>query len=286
MYKVVGAAGYTEKGVLRQKGPSIIKLMEKTETKILVAAMFIPRDALTSHDKHGQGNRLFRAIEREIILHRSLVHRNIIRFREVFTTDTHLVIVQSYPSGGNIEEKLQLTGPFDEFTARKLFRQLVEGVEYCHKRRVYHRRLRTSNILLHGSVFEAKVKLSDFSHARSGYRCSINEEDEQFDPVHSPPELFGTSKVEPHERDDGALDVWAMGLVLYRMLTASHPFLDPGNPSCISKSVMERLSTGQILPLDENSFTPSCLDIITKMFQPDPNYRIEVWLCQTQLAGQ
>ena len=72
------------------------------------------------------------------------------------------------------------------------------------------------------------MKLSNFSHARSGHRGSFNEELEHFDPLHYPPELFGPARVEAHARDDSALDVWLLGIVLYRMLTVSHPFLVRG----------------------------------------------------------
>ena len=80
MYKAVGTDGYTAKGVLGQSGRTIFKLMENNTTKDLVAAKCIPRD---TYDTPEQGLGQFRAIEREIILHRSLIHPNIIRFREV-----------------------------------------------------------------------------------------------------------------------------------------------------------------------------------------------------------
>ena len=53
---------------------------------------------------------------------------------QVFSTEKELVIVQSYASGGALEDRLKLSGPLDEFTARNLFKQIVEGVQYCHKR--------------------------------------------------------------------------------------------------------------------------------------------------------
>lgn len=70
--------------------------------------------------------------EREIVNHRKLVHPNIIRFREVYMTDEHLVIVMEYASGGPLEERISTSGPCSEADAKKFYRQLVDGMGYCH----------------------------------------------------------------------------------------------------------------------------------------------------------
>lgn len=47
-------------------------------------------------------------------------------------TDEHLVIVMEYASGGPLEERVATSGPLPEEDAKKFYRQLVDGMGYCH----------------------------------------------------------------------------------------------------------------------------------------------------------
>ncbi len=73
-----------------------------------------------------------RNVERELINHRSLLHPNIIRFKEVFLTSTHLGIGMEYAAGGELFDRIVKAGRFSEDEARYFFQQLISGVEYCH----------------------------------------------------------------------------------------------------------------------------------------------------------
>ena len=64
--------------------------------------------------------------------HRTLLHPNIIKFREVFLTTTHLAIVMEYAAGGELFDRIVKAGRFSEDEARFFFQQLVAGVDYCH----------------------------------------------------------------------------------------------------------------------------------------------------------
>ena len=57
-------------------------------------------------------------MQREIINHRSLRHPNIIRFKEVILTPTHLAIVMEYASGGELFERICNAGRFSEDEVR------------------------------------------------------------------------------------------------------------------------------------------------------------------------
>nr|GEV64984.1 protein kinase superfamily protein [Tanacetum cinerariifolium] len=53
-------------------------------------------------------------VQREIINHRSLRHSNIVKFKEVILTPTHLAIVMEYASGGELLERIYNTERFPE----------------------------------------------------------------------------------------------------------------------------------------------------------------------------
>ncbi|KAK9799772.1 hypothetical protein WJX73_004464 [Symbiochloris irregularis] len=267
-YKPVGETGYVTKGQLGTRDGTTMKLMQNKRTKELVAAKFIPRV---------QGHGLGRGTEREIIHHRKLLHPNIIRFKEVYTTEEALVIVMEYASLGPLEERLATTGTLSESVSKKLFRQLVDGLLYCHDQKIYHRDIRTSTLLLHGNIYDPTLKVSDFTYAKSGVLDSVMRTASAGGPAHSPPELLRlTGRLGEDGYDGAAVDVWASGIVLYRMLTGQHPFLDPSEPDVIKSAVMKRICNCQYrFPSNRIKVTPACLDLISKIFQPDPKNRIK-----------
>ena len=74
-----------------------------------------------------------RNVERELINHRQLSgHPNIIRFREVFVTATHLCIVMEFAAGGELFNAVESLRQLEEPEARHFFQQLVCGVAWCH----------------------------------------------------------------------------------------------------------------------------------------------------------
>ena len=60
-------------------------------------------------------------------------------------TDDHLVIVMEYASNGQLFERIDTSGRLDEEVARKLYQQLIDGMEYSHKQ------VGLSKILRHAS---------------------------------------------------------------------------------------------------------------------------------------
>ena len=71
-------------------------------------------------------------VEREILNHRMLNNINVIGFKEVYLTPTHLCIVMEYAAGGELFDRIVKAGRFSEDEARYFFQQLICGVEYCH----------------------------------------------------------------------------------------------------------------------------------------------------------
>uniref|UniRef100_A0A6N2L7J4 non-specific serine/threonine protein kinase n=1 Tax=Salix viminalis TaxID=40686 RepID=A0A6N2L7J4_SALVM len=81
----------------------VARLMRDKQTDELVAVKYIER-----------GEKIDENVRREIINHRSLRHPNIVRFKEVILTPTHLAIVMEYASGGELFERICNAGRFSE----------------------------------------------------------------------------------------------------------------------------------------------------------------------------
>ncbi|KAG7613348.1 Protein kinase domain [Arabidopsis suecica] len=82
----------------------------------------------------------------------------ILNFSQVIGTKTKICIVMEYVSGGQLSDRLGRQ-KMKESDARKLFQQLIDAVDYCHNRGVYHRDLKPQNLLLDS---KGNLKVSDF----------------------------------------------------------------------------------------------------------------------------
>ena len=63
---------------------------------------------------------------------------------------------------------LRKTNSFDEARAKRYFKQMVEGLAYCHSKNICHRDLKLENILVDDN---GKVKIIDFGFS---FRCKPN----------------------------------------------------------------------------------------------------------------
>ncbi|KAF3508176.1 hypothetical protein F2Q69_00001068 [Brassica cretica] len=104
-----------------------------------------------------------------------------------------------------------------ESDARKLFQQLIDAVDYCHNRGVYHRDLKPQNLLLDS---KGNLKVSDFGLSavpKSGDMLSTA----CGSPCYIAPELIMNKGY-----SGAAVDVWSCGVILFELLAGYPPFDD------------------------------------------------------------
>ena len=98
-------------------------------------------------------------IKKEIAVMKMVKQTHVVNLLEVLASRTRIFIVLELVTGGELFDKIVQCGRFDDATARRYFRQLVCGVEYCHRQGVCHRDLKPENLLLDEN---ATLKISDF----------------------------------------------------------------------------------------------------------------------------
>ncbi|KAJ7952915.1 Protein kinase superfamily protein [Quillaja saponaria] len=239
----------------------VARLMRDKQTKELVAVKYIER-----------GDKIDENVKREIINHRSLRHPNIVKFKEVILTPTHLAIVMEYASGGELFERICNAGRFTEDEARFFFQQLISGVSYCHAMQVCHRDLKLENTLLDGSS-APRLKICDFGYSKSSVLHS-QPKSTVGTPAYIAPEVLLKQ-----EYDGKIADVWSCGVTLYVMLVGGYPFEDPDEPKDFRKTIQRILSVQYSIP-DFVQISPECRDLIARIFVSDPAQRItipEIW---------
>ncbi|XP_047338597.1 serine/threonine-protein kinase SRK2E [Impatiens glandulifera] len=235
----------------------VARLMTDKHTGELVAVKYIER-----------GEKIDENVQREIINHRSLRHPNIVRFKEVILTPTHLAIVMEYASGGELFERICNAGRFSEDEARFFFQQLISGVSYCHSMQVCHRDLKLENTLLDGST-APRLKICDFGYSKNSVLHS-QPKSTVGTPAYIAPEVLLKK-----EYDGKMADVWSCGVTLYVMLVGAYPFEDPEEPKNFRKTIQRILNVQYSIP-DYVHISPECRHLISRIFVADPSKRITI----------
>jgi serine/threonine-protein kinase SRK2 len=233
------------------------RLMRDRRTSELVAVKYIER-----------GEKIDENVQREIINHRSLKHPNIIRFKEVILTPTHLAIVMEYASGGELFERICKNVRFSEDEARYFFQQLISGVSYCHSMQVCHRDLKLENTLLDGSD-APRLKICDFGYSKSSVLHS-QPKSTVGTPAYIAPEVLLKK-----EYDGKIADVWSCGVTLYVMVVGAYPFEDPEEPKNFRKTIHRILNVQYAIP-DNVNISLECRHLISRIFVGDPAMRITI----------
>ncbi|MFS7941276.1 putative protein kinase CAMK-OST1L family [Helianthus anomalus] len=235
----------------------VAKLVRDKSTKELFAVKFIER-----------GQKIDEHAEREILNHRSLIHPNIIRFKEVLLTPTHLTIVMEYAAGGELFQRICNAGRFSENEARFFFQQLISGVSYCHSMEICHRDLKLENTLLDGST-APRVKICDFGYSKSSVLHS-QPKSAVGTPAYIAPEVLSRKAY------NGKLaDVWSCGVLLYVMLVGAYPFGDPDDPKNFRTTICRILSVQYMIP-DSIEISLECKHLLYRIFVANPEKRITI----------
>lgn len=77
----------------------------------------------------------------------------IIKLFESLETDTHLYMIEEYVSGGELVALILKHQGLPEPHAHKLFKQVLNAIECCHKNQIIHRDIKLSNSNLKNILF-------------------------------------------------------------------------------------------------------------------------------------
>ena len=166
-----------------------------------------------------------------------LQHPNIVTIFELGEVEGTHYIAMELVEGTDLGEVM---APPDRFTLEQRVRMVVDvcrGLDFAHKMGVIHRDVKPANIRL---TRDGTVKILDFGIAR--FRGSETSDPNLTQagvvlgtPSYLSPELVQGAKVDHHA------DMWAVGVILYEMLTGRRPFEAPTITSLIHRIVNEPL---------------------------------------------
>jgi len=148
----------------------------------------------------------------------------------------------------------------DEEEARFIFGQVVKCLMDCHERNVVHRDLKLPAVFI--NPITRHVRLGDFSQAAILERPDQLLSDRKGSPAYVSPEILIGKPYQPMQSDN-----WALGIILYALLSGTFPFLES-----TPKQLFEKILGGQ-MSFPEDSFTLTTCQLIRGLLRSDPNQR-------------
>lgn len=195
---------------------------------------------------------------KEISILKSIVHPHIIRLYEVIDTPSDIYIIMEYVTGGELFDYITQKGRISEDESRRLFQQIISGMEYCYINRICHRDLKPENILLDENN---NIKIGDF-----GLSSYISDGDflntSCGSPNYAAPEVVSGKAYTGPE-----IDIWSCGVILYALLCGTLPFDDENVGNLFRKIRLGAFN----LP---GHISNSAKALISKMLTVDPSVRI------------
>lgn len=220
--------------------------------------------------KRRKGKSCREEILREVVmLELAMAHPRLVSLREVFETQSELILVTEYCSGGELFDECVIKESFKEDDVRRLLVQILEGLAYLHDNNIVHLDLKPQNILLTKPFPEGEIKICDL-----GFACLTNTGEDIRDIIGTPD--YVAPEVLDYEPLNIQTDMWSLGVLTYVMLTACSPFAGESQQETFCNITQVKLDFPDELFADIN---PLAKDFIEKLLIKKPRDRLTARQC-------
>jgi serine/threonine protein kinase len=161
-------------------------------------------------------DRMIERFRNELKFARKITHKNVCRMFDLSKTEKTPYITMEYVSGEDLKSSLRRMGPLHVGKAIFIAKQVCEGLGEAHKLGVIHRDLKPQNIMIDKQGY---AHIMDFGIARSTKAKGVTTSGMMI----GTPDYMSPEQVEGKDVDQRA-DIYAMGVILYEMVTGSTPF--------------------------------------------------------------
>ena len=170
-----------------------------------------------------QAGRLHHELARELALARQVAHPNVCRVHDLAAHGHLRFLTMELLEGETLSDRLR-HGPLALAEALVIADQVVAGLGALHAAGIVHRDFKSANVMLVGS-FRPRAVITDFGLARAAEGSALGE-------LTGDLTMMGTAAFMAPEQVDGRpvttrSDVYALGVVLFEMVTGRLPFHGP-----------------------------------------------------------
>ncbi|MGZ5033601.1 MAG: protein kinase domain-containing protein [Usitatibacter sp.] len=244
----------------------------QSATIYLGRELFPPRNvAIKVYDSHhlsDEDRKVFRSLFlKETLLAKRLTHPNITQVYDAAADDDRAYIVMEYAKEGSLDRFCTPEGVLEPERIAHLLERACDALSYANVNGVIHRDLKPANMLM-GE--DGEVKVADFGVAFSNLAFDSTNAMVVGSPAYMAPEQFEGKAASMKS------DMYALGIVLYKMLTGSLPF---GSAAASQATLIARIRLGNLpAPSATRADLPPMLDaIFARATARNPADRYSTW---------
>ncbi len=154
--------------------------------------------------------------QREANAASAINHPNIVEIYDVGAWDNKQFIVMEYVRGKTLKQLIAHRGALDQKEAVAIMKQLVEATSIAHSCNIIHRDIKPQNVLVKD---DGTIKITDFGIALAQDAIQLTQTDSVMGSVH-----YLAPEVARGETATIKSDIYALGVVMYELLTSEVPF--------------------------------------------------------------
>lgn len=193
----------------------------------------------------------------EQMMLQAVQHPFIINLWGTFQDSANLYMVMDFVPGGELFTLLRRSNRFPDPVAKFYAAEVALALNYLHSLDIIYRDLKPENILLN---FDGHIKIADFGFAKY---CNTTVWTLCGTPDYLAPEIIG------HMRYNKSVDWYALGVLIYEMLSGLPPFHEP---DITPVRLYEKIAQGPAC-IKWPNISPSATDLIMKFMERDPSKR-------------
>ncbi|MCB8926422.1 MAG: serine/threonine protein kinase [Ardenticatenaceae bacterium] len=214
------------------------------------------------HESFTSDSGFLKRFQQEAHAAANLAHPNIVTVHDIGQDEYKHFIVMEYVEGQTLKEIIRSYegDPLPINRALDLIIQVCNGIGYAHRANLVHCDVKPQNIIV---TVDERVKVADFGIARA---ISGATQQQQVSQVWGTPQYFSPEQA-AGEAPTPASDVYAIGIILFEMLTGRLPFAAESHTAM----ALKHLHTPPPLVTEFNPGIPSQLaQIVNKLLAKEP----------------
>jgi len=210
----------------------------------------------------GQNRSLLERSYNEARIQASLQHPAIAAFYGFYEYEGRPCILMEYVEGESMAERIRRRGALGITEAIGILERVTAALAHVHQQGIIHRDLKSANIKITPT---GEVKILDFGIARASHTARVTK----IGAVIGTADNLAPEQLEGHEADPRS-DIWALGVLMYEMLTGRLPFEGSNLAELYAKICSVRYTPASTL----NPAVSQALErILQKCLRKDPNQR-------------